>query len=183
MEQSENTILSLPLLTDEEIKQILYEFNNTHALYPREKTIQQLFAEQVAQAPNYIALHGCMIAWLDGEVARNVSLTYHELNDQSDRLAGLLIEKGVLPDDIVGIMMERSIELIIGILGILKAGGAYLPIDPQYPKERIEYMLKDSAAKVLLINKSEIRNPKLETNPNKTNSNAPNKNQNSGATF
>jgi amino acid adenylation domain-containing protein len=77
----------------------------------------------------------------------------------------MLIEKGVLADNIVAIMMERSIETIIAIFGILKAGGAYLPIDPLYPQERVDYMLKDSNAKIL-INKSEIRNSKFETNPN-----------------
>ena len=81
-----------------------------------------------------------------------VSLTYRQLNEQSDRLAGLLIGKGVLADSIVAIMMERSIEMIIGILGILKSGGAYLPIDPEYPQERIDYMLKDSSAAILLTN-------------------------------
>ncbi|HLP62579.1 MAG TPA: non-ribosomal peptide synthetase, partial [Candidatus Deferrimicrobium sp.] len=77
-------------------------------------------------------------------------ITYRELNERSGRLAYSLIEKGVRADHIVGIMMERSIEQITGILGILKSGGAYLPIDPEYPRERIDYMLKDSAAKILL---------------------------------
>jgi amino acid adenylation domain-containing protein len=174
----------LEIISLEEKNRILYEFNNTAAEYPVDKTIHELFAAQVEQTPDYIALHGCMIAWMDGEVganrhlrvcsspnARNVSLTYRQLNKQSDHLAGLLIEKGVLPDTIVGIMMERSIEMIIAIMGILKSGGAYLPIDPNYPQERIDYMLKDSKAKVLIINKSEIRNSKPETNPNNQNKN------------
>ena len=76
------------------------------------------------------------------------------MNEQSDRLAVLLIEKGVLADNIVGIMMERSIEMIIGIMGILKSGGAYLPIDPEYPQERIDYMLKDSGAKIIVGNRN-----------------------------
>ncbi|MCU0290356.1 MAG: amino acid adenylation domain-containing protein, partial [Acidobacteria bacterium] len=89
-------------------------------------------------------------AWMDGEVARNVSLTYHQLNEQANRLAGVLMEKGVLPDTIVAIMIERSVEMIVGILGIIKSGGAYLPIEKGYPAERIDYMLKDSNAKLTI---------------------------------
>ncbi|HLP44691.1 MAG TPA: amino acid adenylation domain-containing protein, partial [Candidatus Kapabacteria bacterium] len=112
--------------------------------YPGDKTIHQLFAEQAEKSPDSIAFVGA-----DLRVCPNC-LTYHELNKQSDRLAGLLIEKGVQPDTIVAIMMERTIEMVIGLLGIMKAGGAYLPIDPNYPQERIDYMLKDSAAAILL---------------------------------
>jgi amino acid adenylation domain-containing protein len=183
-------ISTIEIITEEEKKVILYCFNDTAREYPKDKTIHQLFAGQAAQTPDYIALHGCMIAWMGGEVganrhpgvcpspnALNVSLTYRQLNEQSNRLAGLLIEKGILTDTIVGIMVERSIEMIIGIMGILKAGGAYLPIDPEYPIERINYMLQDSNAKIL-INKSEIRNSKFETNPNNQNPNDQNKSRN-----
>ncbi|MCU0288829.1 MAG: amino acid adenylation domain-containing protein, partial [Acidobacteria bacterium] len=156
-------IAEIEIISSAEKEKILYEFNDTAVEYPKDKTIHELFTEQAAQTPDYIALHGCMIAWMDGEVganrhlrirpspnARNVSLTYHQLNEHSDRLAGVLMKKGVLPDTIVGIMVERSIEMIIGIIGILKSGGAYLPIDPEYPQERIDYMLKDSNAVILL---------------------------------
>ncbi|NIM14873.1 MAG: amino acid adenylation domain-containing protein [Candidatus Aminicenantes bacterium] len=85
----------------------------------------------------------------------NISITYRELNQKSNQLAYLLQERGVLADDIVGIMVERSIEMIIGILGILKAGGAYLPIDLEYPAERIKFIMADSGAKILLTNLSE----------------------------
>jgi non-ribosomal peptide synthetase component F/acyl carrier protein len=88
-----------------------------------------------------------MIAWMKGE---DGSITYKELNEQANQMANLLIEKGVPADNIVGIMMERSLEMIASILGILKAGGAYLPIDPGYPEERINYILADSGAKVLV---------------------------------
>ena len=101
-------------------------------------------------------------------------LNYLDLNERSNQLAHRLIEKGVQPDAIVGIMVERSVEMIIGILAVLKAGGAYMPIDPGFPQERIDYMLKDSGARILL-KKSEIRNPKSETNPNDPNSNDQNK--------
>ncbi|MCX6580312.1 MAG: amino acid adenylation domain-containing protein, partial [Candidatus Aminicenantes bacterium] len=116
--------------------------------YPKDKTIQQLLEEQTSRTPDHIAIVGTTTV----ETLRATSLhtTYRQLNEQSNRLAGLLSEKGVLPDSIVAIMMERSIEMIIAIFGILKAGGAYLPIDPDYPQERIDYMLKDSGAKLLV---------------------------------
>jgi amino acid adenylation domain-containing protein len=150
IENKDRRISDLEILTGEEKNRVLFEFNDTGAEYPKDKTIHQLFEEQAAQTPDYIALHGCMIAWMDGEVARNVSLTYRQLNEQSDRMAGLLIERGVQFDTIVAIMMERSVEMIIGIMGILKAGGAYLPIYPGYPRDRIDYILKDSKAKLTI---------------------------------
>ncbi|MCH7324069.1 amino acid adenylation domain-containing protein, partial [Solibacillus sp. MA9] len=107
--------------------------------YPRDKTIQELFEEQVERTPNNIAV-----------VFEKSKLTYIELNKKSNQLARVLKEKGVGPDSIVGIMVERSIEMVVGIMAILKAGGAYLPIDPEYPVERIRYMLKDSKTKVIL---------------------------------
>ncbi|MDQ1353207.1 MAG: hypothetical protein QG657_3513, partial [Acidobacteriota bacterium] len=131
----------LEMLPGEERKRLLYEFNDTAADYPKDKTVHRLFEEQASRTPDSVGLVG------------PVGLTYRQLNEQSDRLAGLLIEKGVLPDTIVGIMMERSVEMIIGIIGILKSGGAYLPIDPDYPHERIDYMLKDSATKLLVNEK------------------------------
>ncbi|HLP60961.1 MAG TPA: condensation domain-containing protein, partial [Candidatus Deferrimicrobium sp.] len=137
-------IKDIEIISDEEKKQLVVEFNQTAAAYPQDKTIQQLFAEQVERTPDSIALVGA-----DPRVCPDY-LTYRQLNEQSAQLASVLIEKGVLADNIVAIMMERSIEMITGILGILKSGGAYLPIDPGYPQERIDYMLKDSAAKILL---------------------------------
>ncbi|HLP59986.1 MAG TPA: condensation domain-containing protein, partial [Candidatus Deferrimicrobium sp.] len=137
-------IKDIEIITDEEKEQILHDFNQTGTVYPKHKTIHQLFAEQVSQTPDHVALIGA------GPRACPHCLTYRQLNKQSDRLAGALIEKGVLTDDIVAIMMERSVEMIISILGILKAGGAYLPIDPGYPKERIDYMLKDSKVKIII---------------------------------
>ncbi|HLP48848.1 MAG TPA: amino acid adenylation domain-containing protein, partial [Candidatus Kapabacteria bacterium] len=142
-------ISEINIISEEEMRKILYEFNETEAKFPGEKTIHGLFVEQVENAPDRIALVGH--AGLVRPV-RLVQRTYRQLNEQSGQLAGLLIEKGVLPDTIVGIMMERSPEMVIGILGILKAGGAYLPLDPEYPQERTDYMLKDSGAKILIIN-------------------------------
>ena len=152
----------LEVITREEKQRILYDFNNTRTDYPGEKTIHGLFEEQVEQGPDHTALvggnpksqipnskHGAPFGQINA-CGENISITYRELNNKSLQLARILQEKGVKPDVIVGIMVERSIEMIIGILGILKAGGAYLPIEPEYPGERIKYMLKDSGTKILL---------------------------------
>ncbi|MBX4267619.1 amino acid adenylation domain-containing protein, partial [Clostridium estertheticum] len=135
----------IELITEEEKHKLLYEFNDTKADYPREKTIHELFEEQVEKSPESIAV-----------VYEGKKLTYKELNEKSNRVARILREKGVKADSIVGIMVERSLEMMIGIIGILKAGGAYLPIDPSHPKERIEYMLSDSECKVLLSKKKSV---------------------------
>ncbi|MCB2298641.1 non-ribosomal peptide synthetase, partial [Clostridium tagluense] len=133
-------LLDIEILNEEEKRKLLYEFNNTYADYPKDKTIHELFEEQVERTPDNIAV-----------VFEDTQLTYRELNAKSNQLAGLLRSKGVQADSIVGIMVERSFEMIIGIMGILKAGGAYLPIDPNYPQDRKKYMLENSNAKILLI--------------------------------
>ncbi|HLP60630.1 MAG TPA: amino acid adenylation domain-containing protein [Candidatus Deferrimicrobium sp.] len=153
IQEPQTLMAEIEIITEAEKKQILIDFNNTAVAYPRDKTIQQLFSEQVEKSPDRIALISFVGA--DPRVCPNlslspVSLTYCELNRQAGHLAGLLIEKGVRANDLVAIMIERSIDLIIGILGILKAGGAYLPIDPDYPQERIDYMLKDSRVRILI---------------------------------
>ncbi|HLP57633.1 MAG TPA: amino acid adenylation domain-containing protein, partial [Candidatus Deferrimicrobium sp.] len=136
-------VRELMFISGEEKNRLLYDFNNTAVDYPKNKTIHQLFAEQVEKAPDHIALVGAgpRVCPLVPPVppVRPICLTYRQLNKQSDQLAGFLIAKGVLVDHIVGIKMERSIEMIIGMLGILKSGDAYLPIDPEYPQERIDY--------------------------------------------
>jgi len=143
-------IAELEIISESDKHWLLYEFNDTGAEYPREKTIHECFAEQVEKSPDSIAIVGA-----DLRVCP-VGLTYRELDEQSDRMAGLLIEKGVGPDAIAAIMMECSVEMMIAIFGILKAGGAYLPIEPGYPQERIDYILKDSGAK-LMIGRAEER--------------------------
>ena len=135
-------IADIEMLTEREKRQLLYEFNNTVSDYPKEKTIQELFEEQVERTPENIAV-----------VYENQKLTYRELNQKANQLAHGLRSKGVGPDNIIGIMVERSLEMIIGILGVLKAGGAYLPIDPEYPEERTKFMLEDSKAAILLTQK------------------------------
>jgi amino acid adenylation domain-containing protein len=139
-------ISEIEIIPEKEKRKILYDFNNTRTAYPGDKTIHGLFEEQAEKNPDNIAVHGCMNAWMNEEG----HITYRELNEKANQLACLLKAKGVQPDIIVGIMAERSIEMVIGLLGILKAGGAYLPLDPEYPQERIKYMLKDSAAKILV---------------------------------
>ncbi|ACK67643.1 amino acid adenylation domain protein [Rippkaea orientalis PCC 8801] len=129
----------LPLLTEAEKQQILGEWNDTKADYPKEKCIHQLFEEQVERTPDAVAV-----------VYEDQQLTYLQLNQKANQLAHYLIKFGVKPDTLVGICVERSLEMVMGLLGILKAGGAYVPIDPNYPAERIEYMLKDSAVSILL---------------------------------
>jgi iturin family lipopeptide synthetase A len=168
LEESSQKISDFEIITEPEKRQILFDFNDTNKDYLRERTIDQLFVDQVEKRPDSAAVVGAQGAVpFPGD---HVSITYKELNKKSNQLACLLRKKGVLTDSIVGIMMYRSIEMIIGILGILKARGAYLPIDPEYPEERIDYMLKDSNAIVLLKN-SKIRIPKFEINPNDQNSN------------
>ncbi|MDQ1354468.1 MAG: hypothetical protein QG657_4777, partial [Acidobacteriota bacterium] len=182
-------IADIEIITEEEKRLIMEEFNDTGVPYPVGKTIPELFESQVGKTPDRIAVfgHGLTRTTTDNHVGaesnsapsfRHIYMSYRQLNEQSDQLAGLLIEKGVLADDIIGIMLERSIDMILGILGILKSGAAYLPIDPSAPPERVDYMLKDSGARIL-INKSEIRNPKSETNPNVQKINVQNKNRDS----
>ncbi|HLP49064.1 MAG TPA: amino acid adenylation domain-containing protein, partial [Candidatus Kapabacteria bacterium] len=145
VENPEMKFSQLEILSAAEKNRILYEFNNTGAEYPVDKTIHQLFVEQVEKSPDRIAVMGPSIS-----MQIYLQISYRHLHTQSDRLAGLLIEKNVLRDNIAAIMMERSLEMITGILGILKSGGAYLPIDPDYPSERINYMIKDSGTTILL---------------------------------
>ncbi|HLP62596.1 MAG TPA: amino acid adenylation domain-containing protein, partial [Candidatus Deferrimicrobium sp.] len=140
----------IEIISAEERKQILNDFNRTGILYPKDKTIQQLFTGQVEKSPDHIALIGPVQPVQPVQPVRHFNLTYRQVEEQSDQVANLLVNKGVLAEDIIGIMMEHSIEMITGMLGILKSGGAYLPLDPDYPPERIDYILKDSAARLLL---------------------------------
>ncbi len=129
----------LEILSREEKEQILKRFNDTRMEYRTEKLIHELFEEQAARTPEAIALQ-----------FKNETLTYRELNEQAGRLAGVLQGHGVKPNKPVAIMVNRSLEMITGIMAIMKAGGAYLPIDPEYPGERIKYMLEDSETEILL---------------------------------
>ncbi|WP_027403947.1 non-ribosomal peptide synthetase [Aphanizomenon flos-aquae] len=133
------SINTLSLLTPDEIQQ-LQTWNHTQTEYPQDKTLVDLFEQQVIKNPNNLAV-----------VLASESLTYQQLNAKANQLANYLIENyPIQPDTLIGISVERSLEMIVGILGILKAGGAYVPIDINYPQERIELMLEDSGVSVLL---------------------------------
>ncbi|WP_192874348.1 non-ribosomal peptide synthetase, partial [Pseudomonas syringae] len=140
LEQSPDTAVnSLPILPATEREQLLVQFNDTALDYPHEQTVHGLFEAQVERTPEALAvLHG------------EQRLTYRELNEQANRLAHALRKRGVQPDSRVGICVDRSAEMVIGLLAILKAGGGYVPLDPAYPAERIAYMLQDSAPAAVL---------------------------------
>ncbi|MCP4157810.1 MAG: AMP-binding protein, partial [bacterium] len=185
LEKEVTRIADIEIITEKEKKQVLYEFNETETPYPKDKTIHRLFEEQVQKKPDGIAIVGSRRSAVgkkeikeneeikdkeeikeqkmavdvggihESLLQQTVQITYRELNGRAGRLANKLQSKGVVPGTIVASKVERSPGMIIAILGILKAGGAYLPIDPQYPAERIDYMLKDSNATILLKEKEE----------------------------
>jgi tyrocidine synthetase III len=140
-------IRDIQLLTKEEKQKIMEEFNRTHCPYPLDNTLYHLFASQAEKSPSAIAI-------LESHQNRNIQLSYRQLHKDSDKLAHHLKEQGIGPNTITAIMMKRSFEMIISILAILKTGAAYLPIDPHYPKKRIDFMLKDSAANFCMDDKS-----------------------------
>jgi amino acid adenylation domain-containing protein/non-ribosomal peptide synthase protein (TIGR01720 family) len=132
-------VQDLDLLTSEERHQLLVEFNQTSAVYPKDQTIVELFEQQVKSTPNQTAL-----------VYEGQTLSYQELNERANQLAYYLRAKGVKPETRVAICLDRGFEMLVGILGILKSGGAYVPIDPQYPAERVQYMLEDCSATIVV---------------------------------
>jgi amino acid adenylation domain-containing protein len=134
----EQRLSDLPLLTASERHTLLVEWNDTQIDYPKQ-CIHQLFEQQVEQTADAVAL-----------IFDNQQLTYAELNNRANQLAHHLQKLGVQPDVLVGICMERSLEMVVALLGILKAGGAYLPLDPAYPKERLAFMLADAQVSLLL---------------------------------
>ncbi|WP_275374542.1 non-ribosomal peptide synthetase [Xenorhabdus bovienii] len=129
----------LPMMSESEQKKLLIEFNSTQADFPQDALIHQLFETQAAYSPSATAI-----------VCGDQELSYDELNSRANRLAHHLITLGVRPDNRIAICVERSLEMVIGLLGILKAGGAYVPLDPAYPTERLAYMLEDAAPIALL---------------------------------
>ncbi|HET7112399.1 MAG TPA: amino acid adenylation domain-containing protein, partial [Pyrinomonadaceae bacterium] len=135
----EQGLSELKLLTDEERRQLLYDWNDTAKQYQHDKCIHELIREQVERSPDAVAL-----------VFEDEQLTYKQLNERANQVAHYLHKRGVQPDQPVAIMMERSIEMVVSLLGTMKAGAAYLPLDPQYPQERLDFMLKDAGAPVLL---------------------------------
>ena len=141
----EGKISELSMLDEEEKRLVVETFNDTAAEYPSGKTVVELFEEQAKKTPDNIAV-----------VFEEEKMTYRELNEKANQLAYKLRKLGVEPDDKVAILTQRSIEMIIGILGIIKAGGAYVPIDPDCPEERIRYMLENSQPKAVLLGKMEL---------------------------
>ncbi|NER45916.1 MAG: amino acid adenylation domain-containing protein, partial [Symploca sp. SIO1A3] len=135
----QETVGRLPLLTERERRQLLVEWNDTAVDYPQDQCIHQLFEAQVEKTPDAVAV-----------VFESQQLTYTQLNERANQLAHYLQGLGVKPETVVGICMERSVEMVVGLLGILKAGGAYLPLDPNYPQERLKFMLSDAQVSVLL---------------------------------
>jgi amino acid adenylation domain-containing protein len=139
LEDPDQTLWSLPLLTEAEQYQVLAAWNESYEHNPQPERIERLFETQVGKTPNAIAL------WCQGK-----QLTYDEANRRANQLAHYLQQRGVGPDSLVGVFMDRSLDLMVGLLGILKAGGAYIPLDPTYPRGRLEYMIRDSQVSVLL---------------------------------
>lgn len=139
VENPDAKISSLPLLTSDERRLLLVDWNRTETRYPRDKTIDALFSEQAALTPKAIAV-----------ACGSKHLTYRELDERTTRLAGRLRRHGVGPDVLVAVCMERSIDLIVALLGIVKAGGAYASLDPSCPVERLAFILKEASAPVLL---------------------------------
>lgn len=135
-------ITRLPILTAAEIHKQTIEWNHTPADFPTDKCLHQLFEAQVNHSPNAVAV-----------LFKNEQLTYQDLNQQANQLAHHLQALGVMPEDLIGIFLEKSIEVMIAILGVLKAGGAYVPLDPDYPDERINFILSDAQVSILITQK------------------------------
>ncbi len=136
---TQEQVLDLSLLAAGEKEQLLKVWNNTKTNYPQDQCIHQLFEEQVKRTPDKIAVS-----------FENKQLTYQELNKRANKVARYLQKAKVLPEVMVGICLERSLDLIVGLLGILKAGGAYVPLDPAYPYDRLAYILQDLQLPVVL---------------------------------
>lgn len=135
----EQRLSELSLLSDSERRQILEDWNRTERAYPSDKCLHELFEEQVARTPEAIAL--------EYEGAR---LTYTELNERANQLARHLNQLGAGAEMIVGVYIERSLEMVVALLGILKSGGAYLPLDPEYPATRLQHMLEEAGVRIVL---------------------------------
>lgn len=138
-EQIELPKSKLEILQDTERQQLLYDFNNNILDYDKVKTIHRLFEEQAAQTPDKVCA-----------LYRSDTMTYGMLNGKSNQLARLLLENGLKTEDVVGVIYERTPDMLIAVMSVLKAGGAYLPLDPGLPTERINYMLMDSNVKLVL---------------------------------
>jgi len=144
-ENETKRIREIEIITEDERERIFGEFNDTYVEYPREKTVTDLFEEQVRKTPENIAV-----------IFEEEQISYGELNEKANQLARKLRDIGVKPNDFICLLTERSIEMVIGLYGILKAGGAYVPISTGYPKERIKHILHDCKPKAVLVYKADI---------------------------
>ncbi len=136
-------LATIPMLTPAERQQILVDWNATQAPYPADQCFHQLIEAQVERTPDAVAI-----------VCADQRLTYRELNTRANQLAHFLRQKGVGPEVLVGLCLNRSVDLLVGLLGILKAGGAYIPLDPAYPSDRLAFIMSDSEAHLLVTQKA-----------------------------
>ncbi len=148
-------VSDIDLISEQEKQKLIFDFNAVESIYPKDKTIHQLFAAQVEKTTDHIASVG--IGFGTQGLEQKVEITYRELDQRANHLALELKAKGIGPDAIVGVLLERSIDMVIALLGILKAGGAYLPIDVDYPGNRIDYMLVDSLSEVLVTTQDLVK--------------------------
>ena len=143
LEHPESLISELEILTETDRQQLTVDFNGVSRSYPKDRCLHQLFEQQAGRSPDCIAV-----------VFERQQVSYGELNRKANQLAHYLIERGIEPCSTVGLCLERSVEMVIGVLGILKAGGAYLPLDPELPKTRIEYQISEAGSKLLITQAS-----------------------------
>lgn len=155
IEHPERRLTEFCVLDDEEKHELLYSLNETNQPYPKQKSIVQLFEEQVLRTPNKIAIQH-----------ENASVTYAQLNERANQLANYLVQQQVIPHSLVGLMMDHSIQTVVALLAIMKAGAGYVPIDPEYPAERIKYMILDSNVGLVLTNR---KANSLDLSPSLTN--------------
>ena len=156
--QPDQRVSAIAMLTPEERRMLLVEWNATQRDYPRDATIPQLFARQAAATPDTPAV-----------VFEGQTLTYAELDARANQLAHALIARGVGPESRVGVLMERSGEVAVAVMGILKAGAAYVPLDPSYPPERLRYMIEDAGVEVVINDqRSEVRSQRSEVRGQKS---------------
>ncbi len=146
IDNPDKQVSRIDIISEKEKYKILQEFNNSNADYPKDATINELFLRQADDYPDNIAVIDC-----------DKKISYGELNRKANQLARALSRNGVRPNTIVGLIIDRSIEMIIGILGILKAGGTYLPLDPSYPHNRICYFINDSKPLILLSSEEQYQ--------------------------
>lgn len=145
LEDDTKKLYELEILIPEERQKLLYDFNDTAMNYPKDKCIHQLFEEQAERTPGKTAVVAC-----------DKTLTYRELNEEANRIAHSLIEKGIGVGDIVAVILPRESNLISALFGVLKTGAAYMPLDPSYPKDRISYLINESGS-TLVIDKNNIK--------------------------